>query len=252
MTVIEHAIAVLGVGGDTKDQSSTAVSPGGNSRVTRAKKVLAVEQDIKDASENEADEDDEQESDRSSNGSQSEDEESGRRDSGAEAEEPEEVDYEKQRQQNILRNQQLMMELGLQPISIRREFPIPVRPSKDKSHDDEDYTEEREYPKVRAKKRMRIPKPAYQPVQTRASKRIRGEPAKEYKVDLEALENGLQLDLNGKDQNEQSTLPPAQPGSYSKKQRWMGRKQTTGYNVEVEIPCACAPLTLGKSRYCCS
>ncbi|KAG0023205.1 hypothetical protein BGZ80_010110 [Entomortierella chlamydospora] len=202
MTVIEHTIAALGVDGDMKDQSSAAVSSDGNSRVTRAKKALAVQQDNKDASESEADEDDDQESDRDSNGSQSEDEESDRRDSGAEAEEPEEVDYEKQRQQNILRNQQLMMELGLQPISIRREFPIPVRPSRDKSRDDEDYTEEREYPKVRAKKRMRIPKPAYQPVQTRASKRIRGEPAKEYKVDLEALENGLQLDLNGKDQNE--------------------------------------------------
>ncbi|KAF9354080.1 hypothetical protein BGX26_008109 [Mortierella sp. AD094] len=213
MAVIEHTIAALGVRGDMKDQSSTAVSSDGNSRVTRAKKGLTVQKDTNGATESEVDEDDDQEDnqeddqedDSDSKESQSEDEKSDRKDSGAEAEELEEVDYEMQRQRNILRNQQLMMELGLQPISIRREFPVPVKSSRDKSRDDEDYSEEQEYPRVRAKKRMRMPKPVYQPVQTRASKRIRGEPAKDYKVDLEALENGLQLDLNGKDQSSIAT-----------------------------------------------
>ncbi|KAG0359442.1 hypothetical protein BC939DRAFT_406884 [Gamsiella multidivaricata] len=164
--------------------------------------------------------------------------------------EEEEVDYETQRQRNILKNQQLMMELGLSPALLRKSSTVQTKPAKDGNFDDDDeYTEE----PGQARKRMRVPKQSYQiirtdAVQTRSSKRIRGEAAIQHNVDLEALEKGLVLNLNGKEKEEDqsSSVPPEKLGSYSKKIRWRGFKQTTGYTVEAEIPCAAAPLTLGS------
>ncbi|KAG0301470.1 hypothetical protein BGZ98_008332 [Dissophora globulifera] len=158
--------------------------------------------------------------------------------------ETKEADYEAQRQLNIQRNQQLMMELGLTPISVRSRLPALPRPLKERSTDDDDYTGEERY-----RSRSRWPnrmKPTFVPVSTRASKRIRGEAAPHYNVDLEALENGLQLTTEEIRESEHSTLPPDQLGSYSKRSRWKGRKQTTGYTVESDIPCSGVPLTLGS------
>ncbi|KAF9989711.1 hypothetical protein BGZ75_005239 [Mortierella antarctica] len=174
--------------------------------------------------------------------------------------EAEEVDYEAQRRRNILQNQQLLLELGLHPVSIQRSFPKDVY-TKDLNHDDEEYTvgnRSSGISHMSARKYKRKLKPAHQePVQTRSSKRIRGQPATKYDVDIEALENGLQLELAGRGgggghrrndrdgENEASTAPPAQLGSYSKS-LWKGRKQTTGFTVEMAIPCAHVPLTLGS------
>ncbi|KAF9964526.1 hypothetical protein BGZ70_006342 [Mortierella alpina] len=180
------------------------------------------------------------------------------------AEEEEEVDYEAQRRRNILQNQQLLLELGLNPVSIHRSFPRDVYTTKDLHHDDDEYKGSNRssgIAHISTRKYKRKLKPAYQePVQTRSSKRIRGQPATKYDVDIEALENGLQLELAGRggggskeghrrndreDADGQSTAPPAQLGSYSKS-LWKGRKQTTGFTVEMVIPCAHTPLTLGS------
>ncbi|KAF9292397.1 hypothetical protein BGZ68_006343 [Mortierella alpina] len=170
--------------------------------------------------------------------------------------EAEEVDYEAQRRRNILQNQQLMLELGLSPVSIQRSFPRDVY-TKDLNHDDEEYTGAHRSSGIShmsARKYKRKLKPSYlEPVQTRSSKRIRGQPATKYDVDIEALENGLQLELAGRGQHRnhrdgetgESTAPPAQLGAYSKS-LWKGRKQTTGFTFEVAIPCAHVPLTLGS------
>ncbi|KAF8967386.1 hypothetical protein BGZ46_000190 [Entomortierella lignicola] len=249
MAVVDRIIAALGFSGDLKALSSSTVSPDEKNGVLHTKESQTVQEDTKDTKEALKSEDDEEEDDQESyddaNDSQSESEEKEIKNTDSdvgkpeekEEEEEEEVDYEAQRQRNILRNQQLMMELGLKPISGRKTFPIPVNSSRDKNRDDDDYSEEQDYQRARAKKRMRKPVVTYKPIQTRSSKRIKGEPAKEYNVDIEALENGLQLDLNGRSEDGSSTLPPTQLGSYSKKPRWMGRKQTTGYEIEMEIGC---------------
>ncbi|KAI1316170.1 hypothetical protein EDD11_010342 [Mortierella claussenii] len=173
---------------------------------------------------------------------------------------PEEVDYEAQRRQNILRNQQLMLQLGLNPISLHSSSRPPFTShssssQKSKGHDDDD---EWVNGIPSAKRRMRKSKPHYTTstlIPTRLSKRIRGLSAEELgNVDLDALENKMRLDLDGRrmaagaqgEVSPSSTVPPSQLGAYSKKQKWLGRKQTTGYEVELELPCCGVPITLGS------
>jgi len=164
----------------------------------------------------------------------------------------EKIDYEEQRRRNILENQRLMMELGLNPMAISRSFPTSSY-DKSKDFDNEEYEEPSSAPpkssRAYVEARKRRPKIVYQsPVATRSSKRIRGEVAERFNVDLEALEKGIVQNLDGNEDEvvqENSHQPPPQLGAYSRS-LWKGRKQTTGFVVELEIPCACAPLTLGK------
>jgi hypothetical protein len=185
--------------------------------------------------------------DTESSGDQCEDE--GTKPQG-EDEEEEGVDYEAQRQRNIQRNQQLLMELGLNTIPIHREFPTTGKPSrlfKEKSFgDDDDYEEGGEYVGGVRRKRTWRATPTIQVTQTRASKRIRGEPALEHNVDIEAIENGLKPDNDEEGREAPDSVPSEDPGSQSKAIRWKGRKQTTGYVVEVEVADAGVPLTLGR------
>ncbi|KAF9901699.1 hypothetical protein BX616_002176, partial [Lobosporangium transversale] len=191
-------------------------------------------------------------------------------------EEKEDDDYEAQRQRNILRNQQLMIQLGLSPMNFsyhRSSIPPTIssyKSSRDKVLDDEEYIYSPSSSSAKgpssARKRMRKPKETkfVRLIQTRSSKRIRGEAAPDYShVDLEALENnGSHLNLNEmteqqaqreheqgqggdyKDQNLGSFIPTSSLESYSKKQRWMGRKQTTSYQTESVISLCGVPLTL--------
>ncbi|GJJ69853.1 ribose-phosphate pyrophosphokinase [Entomortierella parvispora] len=164
----------------------------------------------------------------------------------------EKIDYEEQRRRNILENQRLMMELGLNPIAISRSFPTSSY-DKSKDFDDDEYEEGSSAPpkssRAYVEARKRRPKIVHQsPMATRSSKRIRGEVAEQFNVDLEALEKGIVQDLDGNDEEvvqQSSYQPPPQLGAYSRS-LWKGRKQTTGFVVEMEIPNACAPLTLGS------
>ncbi|KAI8351316.1 hypothetical protein B0O80DRAFT_115697 [Mortierella sp. GBAus27b] len=164
------------------------------------------------------------------------------------------VDYEAERQRNILRNQQLLMELGLNSISIHQEFPVTSKPSRlfkqQSFNDDEDYVEDEEYKDAKYPRKKRSWRPALSipPVQTRSSKRIRGEPAKEHNVNIEDIENGLRPDLEEDEKDTSNSAPSEDTGSHSNVIRWKGRKQTTGYVVEVEIGDAGAPLTLALER----
>ncbi|KAG0057667.1 hypothetical protein BGZ83_005606 [Gryganskiella cystojenkinii] len=173
----------------------------------------------------------------------------------------EKIDYEEQRRRNILENQRLMLQLGLNPVAIKSAFPSFIKEKSKRTYDNDEYDENEENDEYGASSssgppkssrayvqaRKRRPPIVLQPIQTRSSKRIRGEAAEEHNVDLEALEKGVVLNLNGKEENvpETSFEPPPQLGSYSRS-LWRGRKQTTGYMVESEIPCASGSLTLGS------
>ncbi|KAF9437191.1 hypothetical protein BGZ76_001650 [Entomortierella beljakovae] len=261
MVALDSTITSLKIAGDVEDQdvskNSSDDNKGGIKSKTKQVKNSKYTTEGKNDSEKDEDSNDGDDvgdsdgdgDDDDDGDSQSSSDEKKKVDNISDAEEQqqlEETDYEAQRQRNILRNQMLMMELGLQPIYKKKEPQYLTKSSNDTGdRDDDEYTERREYPKFRTK-RMRKLKPAYEPIQTRMSKRIRGEPAKDYNVDLDEIENGLKLDLNGNDEEGTSTVPPSQLGPYSKKQRWVGKKQTTGYSVELDIPCVGAPLTLGS------
>ncbi|KAI8596513.1 hypothetical protein EDD21DRAFT_388053 [Dissophora ornata] len=241
MELIERTVTSLEIIGDKNLGGSLNVSQEARDEKpsSDAKSVQSVKRGYGDiSSEDEESEDSNNRDEDAQSGDEQEEE------SEPEVQEEEEVDYETQRQRNILRNQQMMMELGLNPISVRSQFPTSSKPPKVKDLDDEEYTGD-SGPKPRSRRHKGI-KMIYTPVQTRSSKRIRGESAILHNVDIEALENGLEHALNERGQNEKSTLPPDQLGSYSKKARWKGRKQTTGFTVETDIPCSGAPLTLGS------
>lgn len=169
-----------------------------------------------------------------------------------------EVDYEAQRKRNILENQKLMLELGLNPLSVHRSFPAPA-PSPSSGNDTEEYIPRRSSGIAHmARQQKRRIVPVAQPVATRSSKRIRGEPAKVYQVDIDALESGARGMISddseddedgeyGKRPSKVGTEPPPQPGTYSRVM-WKGRKQTTGFTVLTDIPDAGCPMTLGKER----
>lgn len=165
-----------------------------------------------------------------------------------------EVDYETQRKRNILENQKLMLELGLNPMSVHRSFPVPESSSRDNETDE--YIPRRSSGiahMARQQKRRIVP---VQPVATRSSKRIRGEPAKVYQVDIDALESGARGVISddseddedgeyGKRPSKVGTEPPPQPGTYARVM-WKGRKQTNGFTILTDIPDAGCPMTLGK------
>ncbi|KAF9285203.1 hypothetical protein BGZ74_001541 [Mortierella antarctica] len=164
-----------------------------------------------------------------------------------------EVDYETQRKRNILENQKLMLELGLNPMSVHRSFPVPESSSRDNETDE--YIPRRSSGiahMARQQKRRIVP---VQPVATRSSKRIRGEPAKVYQVDIDALESGARGVISddsededgeyGKRPSKVGTEPPPQPGTYARVM-WKGRKQTNGFTILTDIPDAGCPMTLGS------
>ncbi|KAF8938536.1 hypothetical protein BGZ47_008536 [Haplosporangium gracile] len=176
-------------------------------------------------------------------------------------EEIEEVDYEAQRKRNILENQRLLEELGLNKSIARKTFPSVTKSNSDDYEDNDDASSDGEYNDgTRSKepkkgRRFALNKISWRkatasaPAATRASKRIRGEAATESKVDLEALERSLN-GRTGKNEDEgeegkgsgEGEAPPSKLGEYSRS-LWKGRKQTTGFTMEVEIPSATAPLT---------
>jgi hypothetical protein len=176
-------------------------------------------------------------------------------------EEIEEVDYEAQRKRNILENQRLLQELGLDKSIVRKSFPPIVKT--DDYEDNGDVSSDGEYNdkigsnKPKKGRRFANNKVSWRnagaTVATRASKRIRGEAAIESKVDLEALERSLngRTGINEDDGEEGSmrrgelATPPPKLGEYSRS-LWKGRKQTTGFTMEMEIPSANVPLTVGK------
>lgn len=177
-------------------------------------------------------------------------------------EELEEVDYEAQRKRNILENQRLLQELGLNKSTVRKPFSPITKNRNDDYEDNDDVSSDGEYNdevgSKEPKKGRRFArnkaswKKATAPVATRASKRIRGEAAVETKVDLEALERNLSGRAgNNEDEGGEGKIrgegaaPPFKLGEYSRS-LWKGRKQTTGFTVEVEIPSATVPLTVGK------
>ncbi|KAG0330082.1 hypothetical protein BG000_011836 [Podila horticola] len=166
-----------------------------------------------------------------------------------------EVDYETQRKRNILENQKLMLELGLNPMSVHRSFPAPES-SLPRDNDTEEYIPRRSSGiahMARHQKRRIVP---VQPIATRSSKRIRGEPAKVYQVDIDALESGVRGMISddseddedgeyGKRPSKVGTEPPPQPGTYARVM-WKGRKQTNGFTILTDIPDAGCPMTLGS------
>ncbi|KAF9325946.1 hypothetical protein BG006_010581 [Podila minutissima] len=166
-----------------------------------------------------------------------------------------EVDYETQRKRNILENQKLMLELGLNPMSVHRSFPVPES-SLSRDNETDEYIPRRSSGiahMARQQKRRIVP---VQPVATRSSKRIRGEPAKVYQVDIEALESGARGVISddseddeggeyGKRPSKVGTEPPSQPGTYARVM-WKGRKQTNGFTILTDIPDAGCPMTLGS------
>lgn len=176
-------------------------------------------------------------------------------------EEIEEVDYEAQRRRNILENQRLLQELGLNKSIVQKSFPSVTK--NDYYEDNDDASSDGEYnDKIESKEPRKGRKfghnkvswrKASVPAATRASKRIRGEAAVDSKVDLEALERSLngRTGINEDDGEEGSgsrsefATPPSKLGEYSRS-LWKGRKQTTGFTMEVEIPSATVPLTVGK------
>ncbi|KAF9217843.1 hypothetical protein BGZ59_009816 [Podila verticillata] len=167
-----------------------------------------------------------------------------------------EVDYEAQRKRNILENQKLMLELGLNPLSVHRSFPAP-EPSSSSGNDAEEYIPRRTSGIAHmARQQKRRIVPVAQPVATRSSKRIRGEPAKVYQVDIDALESGARGMISDDSEDDEDgeygrrpskvgTEPPTQPGTYARVM-WKGRKQTTGFTVLTDIPDAGCPMTLGS------
>ncbi|KAF9124795.1 hypothetical protein BGW39_007880 [Mortierella sp. 14UC] len=170
-------------------------------------------------------------------------------------EEVEEVDYEAQRKRNILENQRLLQELGLNKSIIRKSFPTVVK--NDNYDDEEEVSSDGEYNdeigsrEPRKGRRIARSKLSWRnsatAVATRASKRIRGEAAGDSKVDLEALERSLNSRTGGNNEDgEVVTTPPLRLGEYSRS-LWKGRKQTTGFTMEMEIPSASAPLTTSSS-----
>ncbi|KAG0038035.1 hypothetical protein BGZ82_001278 [Podila clonocystis] len=166
-----------------------------------------------------------------------------------------EVDYETQRKRNILENQKLMLELGLNPMSVHRSFPVPET-SSSRDNDTEEYIPRRSSGiahMARQQKRRIVP---VQPVATRSSKRIRGEPAKVYQVDIDALESGARGVISDDSEDDEDgeygrrpskigTEPPLQPGTYARVM-WKGRKQTNGFTILTDIPDAGCPITLGS------
>ncbi|KAG0263235.1 hypothetical protein BG011_009070 [Mortierella polycephala] len=250
MVAIDKAVADLEITNDINNDSSSSkiANQIDDRRVHITKKIhrtkesdICIPSSIDDESGNRNNETRDSGSD-----NEQEEEEEGDDDVRTGAEEGQEADYEAQRQHNIMQNQKLLLELGLSPMAIQTSFPVSEQPIKNKrrSHEESEYTPVKRY--------TPRPKIIQQPSQTRISKRIRGEPAMELNVDLEAIENGLQLDLHGRTrgnahgpEGSSSTMPPQQLGSYSKS-LWRGRKQTTGFTVETEIPCASTPLTLGS------
>ncbi|KAF8932008.1 hypothetical protein BGZ58_007296 [Dissophora ornata] len=208
MELIERTVTSLEIIGDKNLGGSLNVSQEARDEKpsSDAKSVQSVKRGYGDiSSEDEESEDSNNRDEDAQSGDEQEEE------SEPEVQEEEEVDYETQRQRNILRNQQMMMELGLNPISVRSQFPTSSKPPKVKDLDDEEYTGD-SGPKPRSRRHKGI-KMIYTPVQTRSSKRIRGESAILHNVDIEALENGLEHALNERGQNEKSTLPPDQLGS---------------------------------------
>ncbi|KAK3846684.1 MAG: hypothetical protein J3R72DRAFT_433342 [Linnemannia gamsii] len=168
--------------------------------------------------------------------------------------EAEEVDYEAQRKRNILENQRLLQELGLNTSIIRKSFPTISK--SDNDDDDEDASSDGEYNdgigsrEPRKGRRIARSKMSWRnssaAVATRASKRIRGEAAGNSTVDLESLERSLNSRRGGNNEDgEEGTAPPPKLGEYSRS-LWKGRKQTTGFTMELEIPSASAPLTVGS------
>ncbi|KAG0280976.1 hypothetical protein BGZ95_007651 [Linnemannia exigua] len=158
--------------------------------------------------------------------------------------EADEVDYEVQRKRNILENQRLLQELGLNTSIIRKPFPTVTK--SDNDDDDEDASSDGEYNdevgsrQPRKGRRIARNKLSWRNsstvVATRASKRIRGETAGNSTVDLEALERSLNSRRGGNNEDgEEGTAPPPKLGEYSRS-LWKGRKQTTGYTMELEIP----------------
>ncbi|KAG9063870.1 hypothetical protein KI688_003984 [Linnemannia hyalina] len=167
-------------------------------------------------------------------------------------EEIEEVDYEAQRKRNILENQRLLQELGLNNSIVRKSFPSITKSRNDDYEDNGDVSSDGEYNdeigSKEPKKGRRFAqnkaswRKATAPVATRASKRIRGEAAVETKVDLESLERSLNgragsnEDEGGEGRSRgEGAAPPFKLGEYSRS-LWKGRKQTTGFTMEVEIP----------------
>ncbi|KAK3818454.1 MAG: hypothetical protein J3Q66DRAFT_312261 [Benniella sp.] len=258
MSVLDQKVVSLELVGDRNASDSPKVlqtsSKDKLATPYRTRKTRKAREDYKETPASEDEEDKEntnkentnKDQDTESSGDQREDE--GAKPQG-EDEEAEGVDYEAQRQRNIQRNQQLLMELGLNTIPIHREFPTTGKPSrlfKEKSFDDDDYVEGGEYVGGVRRKRTWRATPTVQVTQTRASKRIRGEPALEHNVDIEAIENGLKPDNDEEGREAPDSVPSEDPGSESKAIRWKGRKQTTGYVVEVEVADAGVPLTLGS------
>lgn len=257
MTVLDRKVVALEPAGDKNASDSPKVSQtSGKDKLAtpyRTRRTRKLREDSKETKEITASEDEEdkentnKDQDAESSGEQREDE--GAKPQG-EDEEAEGVDYEAQRQRNIQRNQQLLMELGLNTMPIHREFPTTGKPSrlfKEKSFDDDDeYVEGSEYLGSTRRKRSWRPAPTVQVTQTRSSKRIRGQPAMEHNVDIEAIENGLKPELGEEDREAPNAAPSEDPGSQTKAIRWRGRKQTTGYVVDVEVADGKVPLTLGK------
>ncbi|KAF9997009.1 hypothetical protein BGZ65_007412, partial [Modicella reniformis] len=248
MTVLDQTAAVLGLAGDESvgDLPNGSLATSDEKQVSHTtRKTRQARKDSKgvSSSENENDDNDQE--------YWTADEQYDERESNPRDEAEEEVggdDYEAQRQRNIQRNQQLLLELGLNSISTRREYQPAIKPSKlnkEKSIDDDEYTEEDSFTTTSTRKRRvwRVTS-TIQSMETRSSKRIRGEPAKEYSVDVEAIENGLRYDLDEDYRKVPSSAPPEDQGFHSKVNRWRGRKQTTGYIIEVDISDAGVPITL--------
>ncbi|KAF9155243.1 hypothetical protein BG015_010547 [Linnemannia schmuckeri] len=166
-------------------------------------------------------------------------------------EEIEEVDYEAQRKRNILENQRLLEELGLNKPTVQKTFPSVTKSNSDNydyASSDGEYSDETGSKEPKKGRRFALNKISWRKatapasVATRASKRIRGEAAIESKVDLEALERSLN-GRTGKNVDEgeegrsrgEGAAPPSKLGEYSRS-LWKGRKQTTGFTMEVEIP----------------
>ncbi|KAF9905459.1 hypothetical protein EC991_001626 [Linnemannia zychae] len=158
-------------------------------------------------------------------------------------EEVEEVDYEAQRKRNILENQRLLQELGLNKSMVRKSFPTVNKSnnySDEEASSDGEYNDEAGSREPRKGRRVARTKLSWRnsttAVSTRASKRIRGEAAGDSKVDLEALERSLNSRTGGSnEEGEEITAPPPRLGEYSRS-LWKGRKQTTGFTLEIEIP----------------
>ncbi|KAF9926239.1 hypothetical protein FBU30_004134 [Linnemannia zychae] len=179
-------------------------------------------------------------------------------------ENPDDVDYETQRKRNILENQRLLQELGLNGSIIRKSFPTIGKTTFKKQNDDSESSSDGEYdddefrsnePK-KSTRRLANTKLSWRkattaaPLPTRSSRRIRGETADVSKVDLEALERNLNRTGSGREggrDGEEGSAPPSKLGEYSRS-LWKGRKQTTGFTMEIEIPSACVPLTVGKFK----